>query len=273
MKVKNIYNKSSGQLRWVILLLAIAVVLPTVCLLWFISQAVKNERLAVRQKLVTVYEGKLAEAAQKTDVAWSQSCKLLDEKTVEGHPYRTLLSIVGEGRYDGLIIYDEEGKRTYPLLWADISRPIDLAEEFSDAWQLEFVEQKFSEAIKVYEEKARFGNEYIRLAALIGKSRCLAKLGRLDEAIETCKEVAFSDTQNAAESSMVVLISNARLLLLGFLGQAIKDYKPLFEETFEKLVSTVYASNEAGVSLPIIICLLLIKFLRCSKQGHFWKRR
>ena len=38
-----------------VLLLAIAVILPTVCLLWFMSQAVKNERLAVKQKLTDIY--------------------------------------------------------------------------------------------------------------------------------------------------------------------------------------------------------------------------
>ena len=45
----------SNQMRWVILLLSLAVILPTVCLLWFMAQAVKNERLAVRQKLIDVY--------------------------------------------------------------------------------------------------------------------------------------------------------------------------------------------------------------------------
>ena len=42
-------------MRWVVLLLLVAVILPTVCLLWFMGQAVKNERLAVRQKLIDVY--------------------------------------------------------------------------------------------------------------------------------------------------------------------------------------------------------------------------
>ncbi|MHC4737505.1 MAG: hypothetical protein ACYS9Y_01235 [Planctomycetota bacterium] len=52
-------NKGSSQLRWVILLLGVAVVLPTVCLLWFMTQAVKNERLAVRQRLMDVYQEKV----------------------------------------------------------------------------------------------------------------------------------------------------------------------------------------------------------------------
>ncbi len=50
----------SNQLRWVMLLLAAAVILPTVCLLWFMNQAMRNERLAVRQKLIDVYRDETA---------------------------------------------------------------------------------------------------------------------------------------------------------------------------------------------------------------------
>ena len=49
-------DSMSNQLRWVILLLAAAVILPTVCLLWFMNQAVKNVQLAVRTELVDVYK-------------------------------------------------------------------------------------------------------------------------------------------------------------------------------------------------------------------------
>ena len=51
---------SKDQLRPVILLLAIAVILPTVCLLWFMTQAVKNERLAVRQKIIDICNDDIA---------------------------------------------------------------------------------------------------------------------------------------------------------------------------------------------------------------------
>ena len=46
--------------RWpVLLLLLIAVVLPTGSVLWFMTRAMRNERLAVRQKLTAVYESQL----------------------------------------------------------------------------------------------------------------------------------------------------------------------------------------------------------------------
>ena len=44
-------TNSSNQIRWVILLLSIAVILPTVCLLYFMTQAAENDRLAMGQYL------------------------------------------------------------------------------------------------------------------------------------------------------------------------------------------------------------------------------
>src|SRR3954470_21482922 len=43
-----------------VLLLMLAVLVPSACLLWFMNQAVKNERFAVRQKLLVAYRSQLA---------------------------------------------------------------------------------------------------------------------------------------------------------------------------------------------------------------------
>jgi len=42
------------------LLLAVAVILPTVCLLWFMTQAVENVRMAARQILINEYSERLS---------------------------------------------------------------------------------------------------------------------------------------------------------------------------------------------------------------------
>jgi len=249
VKGRDRIDSGYGQLRWVVLLLAVAVVLPTVCLLWFMSQAVKNERLAVQQKLTKIYQEQLARATQKADQSWSESIKFLDAKKTAVHPYLSFLSLMVERGFDGLVIYDAEGKRTYPLLTADVNSPAESLEEFTDAWQLEFSERRFAEAAELYEQKAKHGSDYVRLAALIGKSRCLAKLGQLDEAINECKQVAFSPLEERADASLLALIGDARLMMLRLMEKNTK-YDSLFEETLGKLFSMVYAANRAGVTLP-----------------------
>jgi len=249
VKTKGITSTGYGHMRWVILLLAVAVILPTVCLLWFMSQTVKNERLAVRQKLTKIYQEQLARAAQKIDQDWQENITFLHTKKTAVHPYHSFLSLTVDRGFDGLIVYDAKGKRTYPVLTADASSPAESLEEFTDAWQLEFVQRRFAEAAELYEQKAQSYSDYVRLAAIIGKSRCLVKLGQLDEAINECKQVAFSPLAESADASLLVLIGNARLLMLKFVGENTK-YNELFAETFEKLISMVYAANKTGATLP-----------------------
>ena len=76
-----------NQLQWVVLLLAAAVVLPTVSLLWFMSRVVANERLVVKEKLAALYQDKLADAAKKTEVLYAAKLKALDKAEPTGNPY------------------------------------------------------------------------------------------------------------------------------------------------------------------------------------------
>jgi len=252
VKTKGITSTGYNQLRWVVLLLAIAVIVPTVCLLWFLTQAVKNERLAVRQKLITFYRGQLAKTIEKTDDEWSQNCQLLDMEAgaqAGAHLYQTFVSTVGGNGYDGLIIYDTAGERLYPLLSADVNSPVESSEMVSDAWQLEFIERKYLQAAELYEQEAKYGGDHVRLRALIGKSRSLAKLGELDEAIDQCRQVAFSPLEETGDAALLVLIGNARLLMMKF-TEGNPKYSTLFEETFSKLISMIYTANKAGAVLP-----------------------
>ena len=237
-----------SPLKSVLLLLAIAVVLPTVCLLWFMTQAVKNERLAVRQKLLSVYTEKLADASRKNDAMWSKNCKDLDEQKTDEHPYQRFIELVDESGYDGLIVYDAAGKLAHPLFSDKLDIVTKPFKEFGDAWRLEFTEQKFAQAAKFYEQKIQAYDNHIRLAAIIGRSRCLAKLGEVDHAIQQCKKAAFSPQQAQGDSATLLLIGNARLMLINFLKQNPK-YTKLLEQTCDKIIEMVYSTNEAGQAL------------------------
>ena len=53
-------------------LLTLVVLLPTACVFWFMTQAMQNERLAVQQKLIDVYQGQLAALGDQLDDYWAQ---------------------------------------------------------------------------------------------------------------------------------------------------------------------------------------------------------
>src|SRR3989339_382418 len=98
MKILRHLNPGYGQFGWVVLLLAVAVILPTVCLLWFMSEVVKSERLGVRQRLVTPYENQLVEAAGKAEEQWVEYCRLLERRS-SVHFYRQLVSAAVQSDY------------------------------------------------------------------------------------------------------------------------------------------------------------------------------
>jgi len=246
MKILHHLNPGYGQFRWVVLLLAVAVILPTVCLLWFMNEVVKNERLVVRQRLTTSYRNLLAEATTNVEERWAEYCALL-ERRPSVHFYRQFVTACQNG-YDALLVYDDAGRRLYPAMSADAgARP---SEDFADAWELEFIKQQYQQAADRYEEYSQISDDHGRLAACIGKSRSLVKLGSLDQAIAECKQrVAFSPLAETGDSRSLALIANARLLLLGWTRDK-PAYTALYQETFRKLFAMLYNANGAGFALP-----------------------
>jgi signal transduction histidine kinase len=266
MRSKLKVNTGYGQFRWVVLLLTVAVILPTICLLWFMSQAVRNERLVIRQRLVGVYRNRLEETVQKVREDWAKHCDQLGQKP-DALLYDQFIAATGPTGFDALVVYDELGRRIYPQLSSD--SPPALAEPFADAWQAEFVDSDYAKAAQLYEQHGAGGN----LSAWIGQSRCLAKLGRTDEAIQVCRQVAFSPTEDTADATGLSLIANARLLMIGWM-RSQPQYAGQLEETFDKLLAMLYRHNKAGIALPADQNLFLAgKVVQIAREAPAFAQR
>jgi signal transduction histidine kinase/tetratricopeptide (TPR) repeat protein len=242
-------NPGYGQFRWVVALLGVAVILPTVCLLWFMNKVVKSERLVVRQRLTAFYKDKrLVEATKEVDKQWAEYCRHL-ERRPSAHFYRQFVSAAGQASYDALIVFNEAGQRLYPVLAADAGTLTRPSEVFADAWEMEFVTKEYRQAVERYEEYSRISDDHGRLAACIGKSRSLVKLGDLDQAIAECRQrVAFSPLADTGDSHSLALIASARLLMLGWMRDN-PDYAQLSGETFRRLLAMLYSPNGTGFAL------------------------
>ncbi|MFH1885040.1 MAG: HAMP domain-containing sensor histidine kinase [Planctomycetota bacterium] len=235
MKTKGTISSGYNQLRWVVLLLAIAVILPTVCLLWFMSRAVKNERLAVRQKLTDVYQQRLDILSKGVDDLWSGRIGLVEQETsVKRQPVEIFDLLAGRDKgtggskiCDAIIIYDSNGKLVYPVT-GDDDYPSELSEEFNEAWGVEFTEEDFSRAIRLYEQIADppVVDDYTRYSALLGNVRCLRKLGEIEKAVVLCREIAYEKaSESISSSSVVALIARARILHVKLKSQTQEGLK------------------------------------------------
>jgi len=209
-----------NQMQWVVLLAA-AVVVPTVSLLWFMSRVVTNERLVIQQKLGTIYHQRLQEAVNQAGLRTQSRINALGETDWTSNPYGLLRRAVLEEGFQGVLMWSPDGELVYPST-GDTPNPNErMAGPLAEAWQLEFVEQEYAAAAERYGQLAQSDDS----RALAGLVRCLARLERWDEAVQ------------AVLATQKISAAPARMLLLSRLMEA--EPAPGRQEKQERLAAAL----------------------------------
>ena len=193
-----------NQLQWIVLLAA-AVILPTVSLLWFMSRAVANERLVIRQKLAALYEGRLMEAGELAAGRIARQLEELDRREWTQDPYGLLEGLVLEKGFQGVVVWGPDGLPVFPSTGSLPDSNDEMSAPLSEAWNLEFNDKEYAAAAEQYGRLAESGDT----RALAGQVRCLVKLNRWEDAFSA------ATAQQQASSAPV------RLLLLTQLRDTI----------------------------------------------------
>ncbi len=256
-------DTGSQQFRWVVLLLIMVAILPTVCLLWFMIQAVKNERLAVRQKLIDTYSQLLAGQKQRNDEVWQRvfltTREMLDDAPAAlfsrlvlplniqiDEKQRRLCTIA-----DGLILLDDNDSMLYPIVSPPLdSEELPLSERqiFQRPWQYEFIESDYPRAMDAYKDAAeRYGDQKTQIRARAAVIRCLQKADRTGEAIEASQHM-LSDYASINTPELVKLLFNIRIGLIEML-QKIKN-TPARNEQLATLLELVCDYIHMPAPLP-----------------------
>lgn len=156
----------NNPMRWVLLLSITAVVVPTVCLLWFVNRAVESERLAVRARLEAVY----LQQCRQAGIAHLSEERFGREGAEGGFAV------------DGLLVYDANEAMVFPVSMPQ--EPSETDPVFEEALRLEHVEKDYAKALEAYRAVGGASMETrLFLQADIGKARCLYRLGRPEEAM------------------------------------------------------------------------------------------
>jgi signal transduction histidine kinase len=127
------FTSSDAHRLWTMLvLLLLAVLAPTLFVLWFMNQAVANERWAVRQRLQEVYQGELTARQKRLDEQWKKVDASLaaTQTTAPAEAFRQLVTREG---FTSVLVYRPSGttrQLQYPVL---VPRPVSPdAEDFND---------------------------------------------------------------------------------------------------------------------------------------------
>src|SRR5215471_19074025 len=148
------------------------------------SRVVANERLVVQQKLADLNKGKLAEATARTEYLFNARLALFETLRPETNPYAAFQKLILEDRLQGVVLWDTNGSVVYPRAEPVLEDPASATGPLSEAWRREFGQSQYAEAAELYGQISREDDPRVALAAMLGRSRCLSKLGRRAEAVE-----------------------------------------------------------------------------------------
>jgi hypothetical protein len=196
-----------------ILLLATAVILPTVCLLWFMTQVVENVRFAAQQKLIDIYQEKLTSASSQLNDSLKAQVELV-KANAEVNEIGNFFSFI-TGKLPGvLIICDKSDRSTHPKAETEDPEP-ELPKEFEYARKLEFEQKNYEEAKTIYGRIAnKAEDDYIWRMAKVAQGRCEVALGRLNSAMKNYYyEAAYSNIDPNLTESSVSLAGRVRLIV------------------------------------------------------------
>lgn len=207
-------------MRWVVLLLSIVVVLPTVCLLWFMLQAMRNERLAVRQKLIDAYDGQLETFTQRlNETTWKPYASQIEQLADRANPPQILAVMAaadpaGWAFGKSAVIYDASGKLLYPIAGESGDEPVEMSELFEAAQRLEWIDRNGAEALKIYTEiAAQTKDDLTWRQAMLGQVRCHRILGDGTRGESVCRLIAYDSKRPPTSPAAIRLTAQARLLL------------------------------------------------------------
>jgi len=209
----------------VLALLLAAVLVPTACVLWFMTAAMRNERLAVRQRLTDVFRGGLLDAQTKLDDYWEARLRQLRE-TDSLPPPQAFHRLVTRQGFESVAIYDANGNLAYPMP-ASPPRAQDAPAaqtQPGQAWAetAELERSGDPNAAEAFAKLAAAEKQIdLKAQALQAQARCLMRAGKNAQAAATLAgELAKDEYRPARDPAGRLLAPDALLAALRIIPPA-----------------------------------------------------
>jgi signal transduction histidine kinase len=208
-------------------MLLVAVLVPSACLVWFMSRAVQNERLAVRQKLLEAYRGNVALVQERLENHLRQSSADL-ELGLEQTPAPLLFAKqVESGAADAVIVLTPQGTPVYPAATGvaqtetqaeTAAAEAEMSSQWLEASQLEFQSPATASA-RYARIAAATTNTTLMARAWQAEARCFVRLGKNQEALQIVTEsLTQPRVAKATDSQGRLIAPSAALMALEILS-------------------------------------------------------
>ena len=169
-----------------VLPLLASIVVPTVCVLWFMNRAVENERLAVGERLARANRSSLSAAASAYRAKWDERVTRITSG--ENYSAAGFAAVVLDSLASSVVFLDAKGVPIYPLWEPSESgllpdSPVEALWE--EARRAEYVDRDPTRAAELYGRIAGEETSPNQSAkALQAQARTLVKLGDQDSAVQ-----------------------------------------------------------------------------------------
>ena len=229
--------------------LVLVALVPAVCVLWFMTLAMRNERLAVQDRLTDVYLTHVASLQRQLTAFW-QGRQAALSSVGKDSPVELFAAIVRSNLADSVAVYDRSGKVAYPAS-GSIETPTEEKGDWALARELEFQKTNYLAAAEAYGRVAQASQDiHAQARARQAQAGCLLKAGRKEEALARLAELAGDPgLRNAISAQGTLIVPNAQLLILKLASSAETgrdDFSALRQQALGDLVKRLndYTDSE-----------------------------
>lgn len=245
----------------VLLVLLLAVLAPTACVLWFMNEAVESQQEAARLKLAEAYRGQLALMRDRLESYWAQRAGELDRLAGSVDGAAAFAAMVRSGAADSAICFHRDGQPSYP---APLPPPA-FVEPRTGMWAeaRSFESTDLARAAEVYAAIAAGEKEPAAAGrAVQAQIRCLMQSGREEAALRVIEQ-QFRDARllRARDPQGRLIAADAQLLAVQ-IGRRRGSWLPAARR-LEKLV------NDYGSPMPSAQRVFLMEELRAVGAFQF----
>ncbi|MCC6590317.1 MAG: hypothetical protein IT168_26725 [Bryobacterales bacterium] len=228
-----------------LLLLVIAILIPTVCVVWLLQDAARSQQAVARQMLSEAHRSQIALFRQALDAWWDKRLAAIDEMTVRSLPSAVFASIVRDGLADSALIHDTARRLSYP---APQSPPGPDAAADNAPWNRARALED-TDAAGAAAAYAKLGSDPILGArALQGQVRSLLRLGRREVAVGiVLEQFAGKRHDRAADLQGRLIAADLELLALRLIGNP-EDAR--FQKLTARLIGRMDDYDNPAMSAP-----------------------
>jgi len=262
----------------VLLLMLVAVLVPTAGVLWFMSQAVNQQRDVARQRLSEAYRGQLGLLRERLDSNWEQRAAGLSSRMGHNAPPMVFQQTISAGLADSVIYLAPDGSVAYPAptTWpsfgvgvampflGDTADPAERRPDWIEARALESRRETLAAAAAAYARMANEKDNSLAARAVQAQVRCLVQSGNKEAAIQVIQQqfgrgrlAAVADRQGR------IIAADEQLLVLNLLPR--EDHRYLSAARRLHAMLTNYERSE----LPSAQRLFLMEEMRALKPGQY----